>query len=153
MNNYTRPHLMTSQYKTLFIYEHHQRWLAHWIRGRHHQTPGHFILVNPCESRLLRSYLPRPSSQENKSKTWAWEGLFHKKGCVRAQLHSPNALSKLRFLYFIQTLNQIISYNFSTALHTNLAKYQDWAFPSWQTILQTNSLCDNHRLFKHRLEI
>ena len=31
-------------------------------------------------------------------------------------------------------------------------KSQDLAFESWQTMLQTNSLCDNYRLHKHRLE-
>ena len=31
-------------------------------------------------------------------------------------------------------------------------KCQDVAFQSWQTRLQTNSLSDNYRLYKHRLE-
>ena len=31
-------------------------------------------------------------------------------------------------------------------------KCQDLTFESWHTMLQTNSLCDNYRLYKHRLE-
>ena len=31
-------------------------------------------------------------------------------------------------------------------------KCQDLAFPSWHNMLQINSLCDNYRLYKHRLE-
>ena len=32
-------------------------------------------------------------------------------------------------------------------------KCQELEFRLWQTMLQTNSLCDNYRLYEHRLEI